>query len=254
VTALAGLVALDLSTGKPEDARARIARRLAANPADPAILEMAGRAYMSMGDAANAEQAWRKLIEVEPASLNAYEALGQIFFRQGRLDDARREFERMVERKPNAVGAHTLIGMILQMQNRLPEAQKQYERALEIDRNAAAAANNLAWMLAEQGANLDSALQLAQTAKSRLPDSPQVDDTLGWVYYKKGLATLAIASFERSVAKDPSNAGYLYHLGLAQLKNGDKVKARESLQKALAAKADFQDAADARKVLAGLGQ
>jgi tetratricopeptide (TPR) repeat protein len=79
-----------------------------------------------------------------------------------------------------------------------------------------------------------------------------VDDTLGWVYYKKGLASLAIASFERSAARDPANAGYLYHLGLAQLKNGDKVKAKESLQKALAARLDSKDAAEARKVLAGL--
>jgi tetratricopeptide (TPR) repeat protein len=139
------------------------------------------------------------------------------------------------------------------MQDRLPEAQKKYERTLEIDPNAAVAANNLAWIYAEQNKNLDVALQLAQTAKSQLPDSAEVDDTLGWVYYQKGLATLAISSFEQSVAKDPANGVYLYHLGLAQLKNGDKVKARQSLEKALAAKGPFKEAAEARRVLAGLG-
>jgi putative PEP-CTERM system TPR-repeat lipoprotein len=251
--ALAGLLALDLSSGKPAAARARIAARLAADPSNPALLELAGRAYMSLGDAAKAEQAWRTLVEVEPASMVAYGALGQLFLSQGRLEDARREFERYAEREPKAVGAHTLVGIILQMQNRLPEAQKKYERTLEINPNAAVAANNLAWLYAEQNANLDTALQLAQTAKSQLPESHEVDDTLGWVYYKKGLATLAISAFERSVAKDPTKAEYLYHLGLAHLKNGDKVKARESLEKALKAKGDFPDAADAKKILSGLG-
>jgi len=253
VAALSGLISLDLAAGKPADARDRIDRSLAAAPERPALLELAGRTYMALGDTQKAEAAWRKLLVVQPASLVAYAGLGQLFYSQGRLDDARREFERYAEKQPSAVGAHTLVGMILQLQNRIPEAQKKYERTLEINPNAAVAANNLAWLYAEQNANLDIALQLAQTAKAQLPDSPEVDDTLGWVYYKKGLATLAITSFQQSVARDPANPSYLYHLGLAHLKNADKAKARESLEKALKTKGDFKEAADARKILSGLG-
>ena len=40
--------------------------------------------------------------------------------------------------------------------------------------------------------NLDVALGLAQTAKSQLANDPQVANTLGWVYYKKGLPGLAV--------------------------------------------------------------
>lgn len=86
-----------------------------------------------------------------------------------------------------------MVGMILEMQGRIPEAQKKYERAIEINPNAAVAANNLAWMYTGQNVNLDTALQLAQTAKLQLPDSAEVDDTLGWVYYKKSLSALAWA-------------------------------------------------------------
>ena len=50
------------------------------------------------------------------------------------------------------------------------------------------AANNLAWMFAETGENLDMALQLAQAATRRVPEQPEIQDTLGWIYYKKGLA------------------------------------------------------------------
>jgi len=252
LSALSGLISLDISAGKPADARARIAKSLAAAPANGALLELAGRVYMALGDAQKAEETWRKLLDVQPTSLVAYAALGQLFYAQGRLDDARREFERYAERQPTAVGAHTLVGMILQMLNRIPEAQKKYERTLEINPNAAVAANNLAWLYAEQDTNLEVALELAQRAKTQMPESPEVDDTLGWVYYKKGLATLAIASFQQSLTRDPTNAGYLYHLGLAHLKNGDKAKGRESLEKALKTKGDFKDASDARKILADL--
>jgi Tfp pilus assembly protein PilF len=80
-----------------------------------------------------------------------------------------------------------------------------------------------------------------------------VDDTLGWVYYKKGLAKLAVSAFERSMAKDPSNPSYHYHLGLAYVQAGDKVKGKASLQKSLSFNRDFPGADQARKALAGIG-
>jgi tetratricopeptide (TPR) repeat protein len=253
VPALGGLVALDLATGKPGDARARITARLAADASNPLVLDVAGRAYTAMGDAKKAEETWRKLIQVQPANFGAYVALGQLLYAQGRLEEARREFEQYAEREPASVGAHTMVGILLQAQNRNDEAQKRYERTLEINRDAPVAANNLAWLYAERNGNLDVALQLAQTAKRQMPDSPEVDDTLGWIYYKKGLAALAVASFQQSTAKAPNNAGYLYRLGLAQLKTGDTAKARESLEKALKVGGEFREAAEARRILANLG-
>jgi tetratricopeptide (TPR) repeat protein len=193
------------------------------------------------------------LLQVQPSNLLAYSAIGQIFYSQGRLEEARLEFEQVAKRDPKATGARTLIGILYELQDRKAEAQKEYERTLELDPKAAVASNNLAWLYAEQNANLDMALQLAQTAKSQLPENAEVDDTLGWVYFKKGLAPLAVASFQQSVTRAPQNPTYLYHLGLAHLKNGDKAKAKESLEKALSLKGDFKEAADARKALATIG-
>ncbi len=72
------------------------------------------------------------------------------------------------------------------MQNKPDEARKLYEHALSLDPQMPVAANNLAWDYAERGQNLDVALNLAQTAKAKLPNTAAVSDTLGWVYYKKG--------------------------------------------------------------------
>ena len=94
-----------------------------------------------------------------------------------------------------------MIGILLEAQNKRDEARKRYEQVMAIDPHAPVAANNLAWIYAETGGNLDLALQLAQIAKTELPETPEVDDTLGWVYYKKGLPTQAVASFRASAEK-----------------------------------------------------
>jgi len=147
--------------------------------------------------------------------------------------------------------ALTLLGMILDLQKHTGEAEARYQQALKVDPKAAIAANNLAWIYAESGENLDEALELAQTAKAQLPDTPQIDDTLGWVYYKKGLNALAVTFLVDAARRGP-NADTQYRLGLAYLKNGDKKNARVSFEQALKLNPQFEKAVDAKRELASL--
>ncbi len=105
-------------------------------------------------------------------------------------------------------------------------------------------------MHAESGEDLDKALALAQTAASVLPESPEIMDTLGWVYYKKQSPNLAIPLFERSVEKAPDNASHRYHLGLAYLRSGETIRGRATLERALSANPDAATAAEIRRILA----
>jgi tetratricopeptide (TPR) repeat protein len=102
-------------------------------------------------------------------------------------------------------------------------------------------------MYAESG-RLDDALKLATVAQDQLK-RPESEDTLGWVYYRKGLWQHAIASFERAISKAPANPVYQYHLGLAHLKEGNDAQGRAALKRALAMKSDFNGADDARRAL-----
>ncbi len=114
---------------------------------------------------------------------------------------------------------------------------------------AAVAANNLAWLYAEDNEKLDTALQLAQTAKSRLPTGTRwTIRSVG--YYKKGPSTLAVAAFERSVsASKPDNPELRRSpRSLACSRAGDKDKARQSLERALKINANFDGADVVRKV------
>ena len=253
IDALSGLTALDLQAKNPAAARARLDARLQAGPGDPRLLMLAARVSIVLGDVAATERGLRRVIEIDPAQLDAYALLGQLYASRGRIDEARAEFETIAKRRPAvAVAAQTVIGVLLQMQNRQADAQARYERVLAMDPRAAVAANNLAWLYAEGGGNLDVALGLAQTAKEQLRNDPQVANTLGWVYYKKGLASLAVTHLRESVDRSPANARYRYHLGLAYAKNGNTAEARKALDQALAIDPNFDGSAEARRVLATL--
>jgi Flp pilus assembly protein TadD len=135
----------------------------------------------------------------------------------------------------------------------LDEARARYEQVLKIDPRAAVAANNLAWMMSGQSdSDVDVALQLAKTASETLPNEPEVNDTLGWLYYKKDLPALAVPWFKRSLDTDPNNPVFHYHLGLANAKLGYYVQARSSIEHALKLRPDFDGADQARKTLASL--
>jgi tetratricopeptide (TPR) repeat protein len=251
--AFRGLIGIDLAAKRYDVIHSKLDARLAKNPKDVAVLILAARTYASTGELAKTEETLRKVLEVDPARLDAYGMLGQLYVAQKKLDQAIKEFEVLAKRQPNNVGAPTMVGMILQMQGKEAEAQKRYEDVIQINPRAPVAANNLAWIYAERGGNLDVALQLAQVAKEQLPDTPEVNDTLGYVYIKKDLASLAVPPLQTAVEKDPQNPTYRYRLGVAYAKMGKKDDAKRELEQALKMKPDFPEAADARKTLAGLG-
>jgi tetratricopeptide (TPR) repeat protein len=223
---------------------------LAKTPEDKQHLATAARVYMTQRDYPKAEAALRKILTLDSSNLETYGMLGQLYLMQNKTEQALKEFEALSKQQPNSVGPHTVVAMLLQSMNRLDEARLRYERVIQIDRQAPVAANNLAWLYAEGAGNLDVALQLAQTARLRLPEAPAVADTLGWIYYKKQQYDLAIRELDFAVGKDPDNPEYQFHLGAAYAAKGDIPKARLALEKAVAR--PFAATDEARKALAAL--
>ncbi len=108
---------------------------------------------------------------------------------------------------------------------------------MKLDPNLAVAKNNLAYLLAEKGENLDRALDLAQEAREALPDNPNAADTLGWVLLKKDLPSAAVGYLreaERGMRTDDPNTGIVrHHLALALEADGKSEAAREVLARAI---------------------
>jgi tetratricopeptide (TPR) repeat protein len=120
---------------------------------------------------------------------------------------------------------------------------------LASDPHSGLANANLAWLYVLQGGDLNVAMGLAQDAKQQLPKLPSVSDTLAWIYYLKGNYGNALPLLRECVQKVPDSATYRYHLGMAELADGDKRSARSELEAALKLKLAGDDAVRARQTL-----
>jgi tetratricopeptide (TPR) repeat protein len=252
VEPLSMLVALDVADGKAAAARARIEPRLAKTPSNSLVLALAGRTWASTGDPVKGEQLLRRAIDADASNFEAYSDLASLYVAQRKPDQAVKAFDTLAGRQPNAVGSRTMAALIVQATGNEAEARRRYERIVEAEPRAAVAANNLAWIYASRGEQLDRALQLAQAAKAEIPDHPEVNDTLGFVYLKKQLPALAIAPLQAAIATNPRNPSFHYHLGTAYAESGNKAGAKRALEQALKLQPDFEGASDARKVLGTL--
>ena len=98
-----------------------------------------------------------------------------------------------------------ILGMIAEQRNEVEKAQSHYQKTLEINSSFAPAANNLAWLMAENGGSLDEALAYAQNARAQQGDNGHIADTLGWIYYKKNAPLKAVSLLEEATEKLPEN-------------------------------------------------
>jgi putative PEP-CTERM system TPR-repeat lipoprotein len=247
--AVRGLVAIDVAARRPNEARGRVESRLANDPNNQALLLLTAQTFAATGDSDRAEAYLRRLLAVDASYLDAYSALAQIYVKEGRLDAALAEFDELAKRQPRPVAALTFAGIILQSQGKKDLARDRFLRALELEPDAAVAANNLAWLYAESGERLDAALDLARRAKARLPETPEIDDTLGFVHYKRNAPADAIPFFERSIAAAPDKPEYHYHLGLARAMAGDTSGARTAFDRAVSLRPAYAEAVTAREGL-----
>ena len=231
--AIGALVGMDIAAGNITAAKSRLTAALAANDGDAELWMVAARSYGAMKDLPAAEQALKKALEIQPGLLPAYTMLGQLYLAQKRLAEAKREFQALAERQSRPVGALTILGVIAQMEADNNTAEDYFERAVELEPKAAVAANNLAWAYADRGDRLDLALQLALTAVQELPKSAEARDTLGWVQYKRKDASAAVSAFRETIALDPNNPIYHYHLGLALQQAENGPDAADSMRRAL---------------------
>jgi tetratricopeptide (TPR) repeat protein len=253
VEALGGLAALDFEAKRPDDARRRIEARLAATKQPSAdLLLLAVKTYSTVRDAAKTEATLKRLVDLDPANLESVNLLGQFYVATRQLDAAKAQYTSIVAKEPKSVTAQTVLGLLHQASGDTAAAKKAYEAAVTANPRAAAAANNLAWLYATTGGSLDVALQLALSARAEMPDSADIADTVGYIYYKKDMPGFAIPALTQSLTKDPKNPTYLLHMGLVYAAAGEDAKARDVLTRALKISGTFDGADEARRTLTKL--
>ncbi|HEX4773552.1 MAG TPA: tetratricopeptide repeat protein [Bryobacteraceae bacterium] len=159
--------------------------------------------------------------------------LGLLQVALGQTDSALASLDQAISSDSQNEAAHLERAMLLDHLGRTKDAAVGYNRVLGIDPDNTVALNNLAFLNADNKTNLEQAQSLAEHAKKRAPNSPDVADTLGYVYYQRNLNTEALQIFRQAVQQYPQNPTFRFHLAMALLKQGDKQGARDEAEKAL---------------------
>jgi tetratricopeptide (TPR) repeat protein len=200
-----------------------------------------------------------RVAETDPKSATLMEIAGRLYADRDFLPDARRCLARALQMDPTrqtaalrlvqlqpelsvmqtpllSQASSVLAGLRAQDEGRIDAAVQHYESAVRNGDASGTASNNLAWIYAEQGRNLDRALQLALEARERNPRNPAVLDTIGFVYLKRREYTQAIEvlesasraeHWERRASDDPVRNAIRQHLTEAYRNAGQTQQAEE---------------------------
>lgn len=249
--ALGGVLNVDLLQKQPDKAIATARAELAKYPRNSGFHVMLGQLLTEQkNDLAGAEAEFKQAYDLDNKNSEALVKLGLVQNDRGNPDQALQTYLDGSKANPKEISFYLLAGGIYEGKLDWDHAKQQYQKALAIQSDNPYASNNLAYVMLQQGGNVDEAFSMAQTARRQLPDNPNTADTLGWAFYHKKVYTSAISLFKEAVKKEPENVLFNYHLGLAYAKSGQTGLARQQLDRVVKIKPNFQGVDELRQAVA----
>ncbi len=176
---------------------------------------------------------YKDILKSAANSVDVWLRLGLLQRQLEQYDAALASFEQAANADPHNADAFLNQAVLLDALGKRKEAAEAYNKVLGINPENWLALNNLAFIDADTGTNLDQAMTFAERAKKEVPNSPDVSDTLGYVYYQKNLNAEALRIFRQVVQDNPKSSTFHFHLAMALRKDGDKQGARAEAEKAL---------------------
>src|SRR6476659_5139020 len=130
--------------GAGENRTQQLAERLAAAPDDIGAIVESGIADKSAGHLDQAEQKFRRAMQLDPDSSVLHFFLAEIYYNRGNGEEALRFLRRSIDLNPANPDAHFLAGFILGDLGRLDEAREANRRAIALNPRLSRAEANLA--------------------------------------------------------------------------------------------------------------
>jgi tetratricopeptide (TPR) repeat protein len=256
--ALRGLMNTYLAQNQGDKALAVANAQITKSPANSSFYFLLGSVlFRDKKDLNGAEAAFNRSVELDKNNSGAVIQLGQVQAAKGEVDQAIATYQQAVKDHPRVPEFYTLLGGLYGSKRDWTKAQEAYQKTLALKPGDPTAANNLANVMLQSGGNIDVAMSFAESARRGLPDSPNAADTLGWIYYQKGVYGSSISMLQEALnlqAKQhaPDNPTIHYHLGMAYLKAQEPALARQQLELVLKINPNYSEAADVKKQLDSL--
>jgi tetratricopeptide (TPR) repeat protein len=256
--ALRGLVSAEIAQKQVDKAIDAARVQIGKSPGNSNFYSLLGTMlFRSKNDLSGAEDAFAKSVALDKQNSDALIQLCEVRAAKGEVDQAIATGEQSLKENPRQTGLDLLMGNLYQSKSDWKDAEDAYQSALAINSQNAVASNDLARVMLSRGENLDLALSLAQTATRGLPNSPGAVDTLGWIYYRKGVYPLAVNYLEQAWKIQqknnlPSNPDIDYHLGWAYEKAAQPALARQHFEQVLKEYPSYPGAAEIKTELTHL--
>jgi len=188
-----------------------------------------------------------------PKLSDLYLELGEAKLRGSDMRGAFAALQTARQMAPSDLRPALDLALLYDRTGRSQEARKEYEMVIQFQPENAAALNNLAYLEAEEGVDLDRALAHAQRAQQKLPGDLDVEDTLALVYIRKNLTNDGIRVLRDLVSRRPDSAPFHLHLAQALYQKGDRPWAKRELETALRHQPTPKEQREIRELLAKVG-
>jgi putative PEP-CTERM system TPR-repeat lipoprotein len=245
---VSALALIDLRQGQGAAALARAEALVAKDPSDPGAIELKGDVEGAIGQRAAAAAAYAAATRLRPSATLAVKS----FQAEVALHAAHptQPLEAWLAREPNDWRVHDILGNYLLATHRPAQAVPHFKAAVAENPGDVVALNNLAWAMSE--AHDPGAQALALRAYALAPQSPAVNDTLGWILARGGDNAKALDYLARAATLSPKDPDVEYHYAYVLAKVGQGAKARQILATILASKTAFDSRRDAERLLASI--
>ena len=204
--------------------------------------------FLKQNKRTEAIAALHKVIAISPKLFSGLYTLAELYFLSGNAEKAAEYYKLALNTKADA-GVCIKLGLLYENQMNFTEAAKYYQQAITEKPDYYVSYNQLAWLLAKQGKELDKATELAEKANRMRPDNASILDTIGWIYFHQKRYDEAKQLFEKSLAIIPNNPSVLYHLGSVEHALGNKAQAVSKLKAALGTNISFDQQNEAQALL-----
>ncbi len=227
---------------------AKVKEYAARAPESAPIQIYLGQLLLAGGDLEQARSLFVAARSADPKSSEPDLALTQVDYRERKYDDARTRLGGILSANPGDSTALLWMGIIEQAMGDREAAIGYYRKVVTSNPDESQACNNLAYLLAEGGSDLDEALKYARRATELAPQSPAYADTLGWILYRQGLYPSAVRYLQQAGANS-GDVRWMYHLAMAYVKAGDYTHGQTTLVAALKANSEVPEAKVALEVV-----
>jgi tetratricopeptide (TPR) repeat protein len=250
--ALQGLVSYYMFQHQPDKALALVQQQISKMPNDSALYDELSELQLATKDVNGALNSAQKAMQVNPSDGGAVMAYTRAATASGNTGAAMAKWQAWANAHPTDARADVIMGTLAEAEGNQNAAMDFYRKALVIQPDQPVAQNNLAFLMLENGQDVDMALSLAQSARRSMPHSPNTADTLAWAYYHKGIYGSASDLLEDAEKTSPNDPSIEYHLGMVYLKMGKKAEAVTHLKKAASLAPGTSIGKSASNALSGL--